>query len=239
MNKELQAKLREQGIIFTGSSLVGGSMLLDCEAPVLIGCDISMRGSIGAFSYIRGGRIAGGLKKIGRYCSIAPGVTAGDSNHALDWLSSHPFQYGGGSLFRAWSKKLDFPFMKMKPPKSAASVIGNDVWIGANAIIMPGVTIGDGAAVGAGSVVTRDVPPYAIVVGAPAKVIRFRFEQSIIDQLLELKWWRFEADSLLGVNFDCVEKAIDQIKELESQGRLELIDRDPIRIVGAELKKRG
>ncbi|MEX5343945.1 CatB-related O-acetyltransferase [Pseudomonas sp. I2] len=234
INKELKSELKNKGIYIAGGGTIGTASILQCEPPVLIGTDTNMKGFIGAYSYMRGGRIGPALKRIGRYCSIAPGFTAGDSNHVMTWLSSHPFQYGTGSVFKAWTKKKDFPFKKMKQKKPSASEIGNDVWIGANATIMPGVKIFDGAVVGAGAVVTKDVPPYAVVAGCPAKIIKYRFDEQTIQELLELKWWRFDADSLLGVDFDNVELAIKQIKEMELRGELELIDRAPISINGAE-----
>lgn len=95
--------------------------------------------------------------------------------------------------------------------------------------------LGDGSIVGAGSIVTRDVPPYAIVAGSPAKIIRYRFDTHIIEQLLELKWWRFEADSLLGVAFDDIELAITQIRQLELSGSLQLISEKKVRVLGRDL----
>ena len=91
--------------------------------------------------------------------------------------------------------------------------INNDVYIGLNAIIMPGVTIGDGAVVGAGAVVTKDVPPYAIVAGVPAKVVKYRFEQPVIDKLLELKWWDYPKDFIVTLPFADVEKCIELLEE--------------------------
>ena len=108
---------------------------------------------------------------VGRYTSIAPGVRVVNENHPIDHLSSHPFFYTAGTNRRT-------------------TTIGNDVWIGHNAIILPGCqNIGDGAIVAAGAVVTRDVEPYAIVGGVPAKVIRYRFEPGKIERLLDSHWW--------------------------------------------------
>lgn len=205
-----------------------------CEPPVAISGEIYMRGSIGAYTYIRSGRLSTGVKKIGRYCSIAPGVTAGDGNHPTDWLSTHPFQWGQSSTFKISTEKSDFNFLIPKQ-KPGGVFIGNDVWIGANAMLIPGVTIGDGAIVGGGSVVTKDVPPYAIVAGVPAKIVRYRFDEATIERLLNLQWWRFEADSLLGISFDDINTAIDQIKEREASGELRLIQRAPVRVRGIDL----
>lgn len=238
MNKNYLAELKSLGINISTKSTVAKTTVISCEAPVFLSSmEIHMIGSIGAFSYMRGGRIGGGLKSVGRYCSIAPGITVGDSNHAVNWLSTHPFQYGASTIFKNWTKRKDHQFLKMKHTKSPNTVIGNDVWIGANVTIMPGVTIADGAVVGAGSVVTKDVPAYAIVAGVPAKIIRFRFDENTIKKLLDLKWWRFEADSLLGVQFDEIDTAIAQIKELSESGSLEVINREAIRVIGSELVK--
>lgn len=235
MNKALLLKLRKVGINFTGAAKVHPLMRLDCEAPIALSGQINLRGSIGAYSYVRGGRLSGGLKSIGRYCSIAPGLTAGDSNHPTNWLSTHPFQHGGSKLFQQWTKKPEHDFVKLEQGARYASHIGNDVWIGANVMLMPGVTLGDGSIVGAGAIVTRDVPPYAIVAGSPAKVIRYRFEPHIIEQLLELQWWRFDADSMLGVDFCNVESAIAQIRALEQAGSLQLISDKKVRVLGRDL----
>lgn len=118
---------------------------------------------------------------IEKFTSISWGVTIGPEEHDYTRLTNHSFLYSLKS-FELASKKLYSPFEK-------ECVIGNDVWIGCNSTILRGVTVGDGAVVGANSLVTKDVPPYAIVVGSPAKVLKYRFDKDIIEALLELKWW--------------------------------------------------
>lgn len=122
---------------------------------------------------------------IGKFCSIAGHCLIGPDSHPLAWLSTSPRLYALQGLGDLYSEPL--------PPPS----IGNDVWIGSHVIVQRGVRIGDGAVVGSGAVVTRDVDPYAIVVGAPAKHQRFRFDPETIRQLLDLRWWD-QWDSLEG-----------------------------------------
>ena len=122
---------------------------------------------------------------IGRYCSIACGAKFifTSANHTQRSLSSYPF----GIFFDEW----DLPVERIGDTwdNKGDIVIGNDVWIGYEAVIMQGVHIGDGAVIGTRAVVTKDVEPYSIVGGVPAKTIRPRFEQPVIDALLSLKWW--------------------------------------------------
>lgn len=110
---------------------------------------------------------------IGKFCSIANLCTIGAQQHPMNFLTTFPFE----EILERTEKKHTF--------------VGNDVWIGAGAVILQGVRVGDGAVIGAGAVVTRDVPPYAIVVGVPAKVIKYRFAPDLIAALLETKWWEF------------------------------------------------
>lgn len=122
--------------------------------------------------------------RIGKFCSIAEGVTVFlGANHRVDWFSTYPFGHIKESLFPKVKKGSGHPATK------GDVTIGNDVWIATNAVIMSGVRIGDGAVVGAYSVVTKDVPPYTIVAGNPAKQIRKRFSDEVINKLLELQWW--------------------------------------------------
>jgi acetyltransferase-like isoleucine patch superfamily enzyme len=234
-NQNLLIELKRKGVRFELNAIIDPRMDIRCEAPVKLNGHLIMNGSIGAYTYVGlDSRIAAGVKKIGRYCSFAPGVIAGDSNHEIQSLSTHPFQWGASGVFKMWSKKRDFEFLKPITKRQFVN-IGNDVWIGANSMIMRGVTIGDGAVIGGGSIVTKDVPPYAIVVGVPAKIIRYRFTEKIIEKLLALRWWRFEADSLLGVNFNDVEIAIDEIREKEISGKLESINTEGVRVFGKDL----
>ena len=118
---------------------------------------------------------------IGKYCSIAAGVivlTGGE--HRVDWVTTYPFNY-------LWHEVAGH--IQGHPKTKGNVIIGNDVWIGMEAFILSGVEIGDGAVVGAKAVVTKNVPPYAIVGGNPAKIIRYRFSQEIIDKLLAIAWW--------------------------------------------------
>lgn len=110
---------------------------------------------------------------VGRYCSIGRRCSIGAARHNIDGLTTHP--YGAPASFSS----------------DPQTVIGNDVWIGDNVVIMAGLTIGDGAVIGAGTILTKDVSPYAIVVGVPGKEIRRRFDEQIITRLVGSKWWRY------------------------------------------------
>ena len=168
---------------------------------------------IGAFSYTQGGLFRN--VSIGRYCAFAPGVILGLDQHPTDWLSISPFQYGP-ALWRLWpgedpvsAEALD---RRPQPSAPAPIVIGNDVWIGHEALVNPGRTIGDGAIVAARAVVTRDVPPYAVFGGNPARLIRYRFPEQIITRLLAVQWWRYPMWDLIGLPFDRIEACIEELE---------------------------
>lgn len=120
---------------------------------------------------------------IGKFCQIASGVNfiMNGANHQMNSVSTYPFY-----IFEGWKQEIP-PLSKM--PLKGDTIVGNDVWIGQNATILPGVHIGDGAIIGLNSVVTKDIEPYTIVAGNPAKVIRKRFDNELIELMLELKWW--------------------------------------------------
>jgi virginiamycin A acetyltransferase len=129
---------------------------------------------------------------IGRFTAIAAGVRfiMNGANHAMSGLSTYPFQIFG----HGWEEGFD-------PADLTAgfrgdTVVGNDVWIGMEAVIMPGARIGDGAIVGARAVVSGAVPPYAIVAGNPARVVRLRFDENTIARLLAIKWWDWPAEKI-------------------------------------------
>jgi acetyltransferase-like isoleucine patch superfamily enzyme len=127
-------------------------------------------------------------KSIGRFCSIAYNVKIGLGSHPSDWVSSHPFAYDPKYSFVKEGRMFD--------DSNKETIIGNDVWIGANATILAGVRVGDGAIVGANSLVTKDVEPYSIVVGTPAKHQRYRFDPETISKLQKLQWWNWEDNKI-------------------------------------------
>lgn len=128
---------------------------------------------------------------IGKFCAIAPRVKfiMNGANHKMKAFTTYPF----GMFGNGW--EVGIPEIKDLPFKGD-TVIGNDVWIGMEATIMPGVRIGDGAIIAAKSVVARDVPPYAIVGGNPAKVIRKRFDDEVIELLLKIQWWNWNVEKI-------------------------------------------
>lgn len=119
---------------------------------------------------------------IGKFCSIARGVefVMNGANHPMDGVSAFPF-----GIFIDGQPTIPKEIVKNK----GDTVIGNDVWIGQNATFMPGVKVGDGSIVGANAVVAKDIPPYAIAVGNPARVVKMRFDDATIQKLLKIKWW--------------------------------------------------
>jgi virginiamycin A acetyltransferase len=128
---------------------------------------------------------------IGKFCALATGVKfiMNGANHQMSGFSTYPFNIFGSGWERVTPKPEEVPF-------KGDTVIGNDVWIGYEAVIMPGVKIGDGAIVAAKSVVVKDVPPYAIVGGNPASLLRQRFPDEIIDALLEIAWWNWDIEKI-------------------------------------------
>jgi virginiamycin A acetyltransferase len=128
---------------------------------------------------------------IGRFCALATGVRfiMNGANHKFDGISTYPF-----SIFRNGWERVE-PSPEVLPYKGD-TVVGNDVWIGYESLVMPGVRIGDGAIIAAGSVVVSDVDPYTVVGGNPAGLIRRRFAQDVIDELLEIAWWDWSAEAV-------------------------------------------
>lgn len=123
--------------------------------------------------------------EIGRFCNLATGVRINPSNHPWWRATLHHFTYRSAS--HGFSLPDDVEIFGWR--KADKVSIGPDVWIGHNAIVMPGVTIGAGAAIGSGAVVTKDVPPFAIVVGVPARVLRFRCDERTAERLMRIRWW--------------------------------------------------
>ncbi|MBQ9034058.1 MAG: CatB-related O-acetyltransferase [Oscillospiraceae bacterium] len=130
---------------------------------------------------------------IGKFCQIAAGVefVMNDANHQINAVTTFPFY-----TLEGWDMEPPAP---SDMPFKGDTVIGNDVWIGQNAVILPGVHIGDGAIIGANSVVGSDVAPYTIVIGNPAKVLRRRFDDELIGLLLQFRWWDKSAEEINGL----------------------------------------
>ena len=129
----------------------------------------------------------GGKLKIGRFCSLADGATIMlGGEHRTDWATTYAFP----TLFEEAANTPGFPLLK------GDVEIGNDVWIGRDALILSGITIGDGAVIGARSVVRKDVAPYAIVAGNPARFVGYRVEKELVRELLEIAWWNWPLDKI-------------------------------------------
>ena len=151
---------------------------------------------------------------VGAFCAFGARTAINPSNHPIDWLSIHEFQYNPTAY--GWiSEYNDVNRIERTPDMLPRVSIGNDVWIG-NGVNVLGVNIGDGAVVAAGSIVTRDVPPYAIVAGSPATVRRYRFEDKIIERFLLAKWWELELEQIKDLPFRDVERCLDTIERLKA-----------------------
>lgn len=156
---------------------------------------------IGAYTYIRSNTTISFASYIGRFCSIGSDCVIGQEKytHPTSWVSTHPFQYENTPL------QYEAPV--------TLTTLGHDVWIGRSATILEGVTIGTGAIIATNAVVTKDVPPYAIVGGNPAKIIRYRHSPEIIERLLKSEWWNIERDNLITRPLDNPEAFLSNIDQ--------------------------
>jgi len=159
---------------------------------------------LGNFSYVADA-------KIGRYCSFGSRVSIGSFDHPLTYLSIHEFQY------RDIKKLFNIKNSYQKLKKKKQTIIENDVWIGDNSFIKSGVKIGNGAVIAASSVVTKNVEPYSIVGGNPSKIIKYRFDNKTVKELLKIKWWELNITDLEGCNFQNINDAINFIKKLKKK----------------------
>lgn len=216
-----------EGIKILGPTYIDSNC--EIETPVRLNGGYFAVNRIGAFTYVSRGAVFKGVQSIGRFCSIATNVSVGYGNHNTTFVSTHPlfenvdFEWNENfhSLrkeHKAWLEtmgKLSRDFMKEKnqPP-----IIGNDCWIGTGAFICRNVKVGDGAVIGAHAVVTKDVPPFAIVAGCPARIIRFRFPDHLIEKLLQLKWWEYGPNILAEIRLNDIESACSIIEERIASG---------------------
>jgi len=186
--KALRHKINEPTARIAVNSNVSLDTKLDKYVKILPRCKIG-KCKIGRYTYI-GNDCDFARTEIGAFTSIGPQVICGMGSHPLDFISTYPGFYKKEASGSEWLGNL----IEFKDQKE--TIIGSDVWIGVRAIIVAGINIGHGSVIAAGSVVTKDVPPYAIVAGVPARVVRYRFSQDEINLFLKSKWWDFPIESI-------------------------------------------
>ncbi|HTM66061.1 MAG TPA: CatB-related O-acetyltransferase [Flavipsychrobacter sp.] len=146
--------------------------------------------------------------EVGSFCSVSNQVIIGGGMHPMDWVGMSPVFYEGRDSVKA-------KFSTHKRVDAKKTIVGHDVWIGHSVLIKQGITIGTGAVIGMGSVVTKDVPPYGIVAGNPAKLIRMRFSEMVVEELLRSEWWNYSDEKLSAMAkfFKSPQMFLEQIKK--------------------------
>lgn len=180
--------------------------------------------SMGAFSYSQSSLPP--ETEMGRYCSVSNAVTAFNSEHPVAWATVSPFAYDPEAAPIFLQAIEDSPNGRLYRPHayddrhSAPIVLGNDVWIGQHVQLKKGIRIGDGAVIAAGAVVTRDVAPYSIVGGVPARLLRPRFDAATVERLERVRWWQYAFTDLYGLDPAHVGRFLDGVEERAARGEL-------------------
>lgn len=176
--------------------------------------------SLGAFSYVVEASRNFLFADIGRYCSIARGTHIVNGNHPIASVTTNPYHFS-----KFYQQHLPDDLKYTGPEKEFSRgygrvKIGNDVWIGGHCIIRSGVSIGDGSVLASGSVIVKDVPPYSIVGGNPARLIRERFPREIIDRFLDLEFWSYDPRGFRDIDMFDIEKFLDTMEQRKAEERL-------------------
>lgn len=209
---EQRSEFVKEGGVISDSAIVGSNVSFCFPVHISPHCQIKDDVKIDKFSFLNWDSVLYPNTYVGSFCSIGRGVEIGLARHPTTWLSTHTFQYNDG-----WFPKLEayrHP-RKLRHLHHKKTKIGSDVWVGNGARILAGVTIGHGAIIAAGAVVTKDIPPYAISGGVPAKTLSYRFDDETIRKLLALKWWDVPYAQLKSVSFDRIDDAIEQIMQIK------------------------
>ena len=192
--------------------MLRGKAIKNCtldKTTVVYSGSLIVNTQIGKYSYV-GHDCDINATLIGPFCSIANNVVIGAAQHPIDWVSTSPVF----EAVKSSGPKKRFSFHPV--PQRPRTIIDADVWIGRNAIIMGGVRIGVGCIIGSGAVVTKDLEPYGIYAGVPARLIRYRFEKDTINHLLESKWWSLP-DEQIQTLADVITNPIEFIERVKSR----------------------
>ncbi len=203
------------GVTASPSSMLNGTVRF--ERKVVLFNNVAVRDcSFGSYSYVAPyGHLL--FADVGRYCSIGNNVAVGGSDHPMEHLSTSPAFYDRVFGGQAWTPQ---PYDN----RGDRVVIGSDVWLAAHCRVLPGVTVGDGAVVGMGAVVAKDVPPFAVVVGNPARIIRQRVSDALQERLTALAWWDYDwpgAPAAAGLDWRQPAQTVSRMEELVAAGAIE------------------
>lgn len=197
--------------IIDATANVGKGYAFEEPVNILSNARVARDVTIGRYSYVGVGTTVGIGTTIGRFCSIARACQIGPVTHPTGFMSTHPFQYNMRHFRRTPGYKS---IKRVAFDTEPGAVLGHDVWVGTKVVVMRGITIGHGAVLAAGAIVTKDVKPYQIVGGVPAKPLKMRFPGEIVERLLAAQWWNRPIEQLSGLPFDDIEACLDQLEAM-------------------------